>query len=68
MALQPFVGPRPRFQFLDLYTGGRTLWTGDLRVARPLPNTQNKRTQTSTPRVGIEPIPQCLSGRIQFMP
>jgi hypothetical protein len=59
MALQPFVGPRPLFQFLDLLDG-RTPWTRDQPVARPLPahriaETQNKRTQTSTPQVGFEP-------------
>jgi hypothetical protein len=27
-ALQPFVGPWPLFQFLNLYTVGRTSWTG----------------------------------------
>jgi hypothetical protein len=53
MALQPLVGPWP----LDLYAVGRTPWTGDQPVARPLPThrttqTQNKRTQTSMPRVG----------------
>jgi hypothetical protein len=37
MLLQPFVGPRPLFQFLYLYTFGRTPWTGDQHVARPLP-------------------------------
>jgi hypothetical protein len=61
MALQPFVGPWPRFQFLDLfYIIGRTPWTGDQPVARPLPahttaQKQNKRTQTSMARVGFEP-------------
>jgi hypothetical protein len=54
MALQPFVGPWPLFSFLILYTVGRTPWTGDQPVARPLPihrttQTQNKRTQTSMP-------------------
>jgi hypothetical protein len=43
-------------RFLNLYTVGRTPW----RVARPLPThrttqTQNKCTQTSKPRVGLEP-------------
>jgi hypothetical protein len=52
-------GPWPLFQFLTLYTAGRTTWTVDQLVARPLPThrttqTQNKRTQTSKPRVGIE--------------
>jgi hypothetical protein len=48
------------FSFLVIYTLGRTPWTGDQPVARPLPThrttqTQNKRTQTSMPRVGFEP-------------
>jgi hypothetical protein len=43
-----------------LYTVGRTFWTGDQPVARPLPahteqHKQNNRTQTSMPRVGFEP-------------
>jgi hypothetical protein len=52
MALQPFVGPWPLFQFLNLYTIGTTSWTGDQSVARPIPThkttqTQNGRTETS---------------------
>jgi hypothetical protein len=48
------------FSFWILYTISRTAWTGDQLVARPLPThrttqTQNKRTQTSVPRVGFEP-------------
>jgi hypothetical protein len=59
MALQPLVGSWPLFSFLILYTVGRTPWTGDQPVARPLPahrtaQTQNKRTQTSIPQVGFE--------------
>jgi hypothetical protein len=55
----PF-GPWPLFQFLNPYTVGRTPWTRDQPVARPLPahrttQTQNKRTQTSMSRVGFEP-------------
>jgi hypothetical protein len=58
MALQNFVGGR-FFSFLILYTVGRAPWTEDQPVARPLPahrtaQTQNKRTQTSMPRVGFE--------------
>jgi hypothetical protein len=35
MAVQPFVGPWPLFQFRNpIY--GRTPWTGDQPVARPL--------------------------------
>jgi hypothetical protein len=61
MAVQPFVGPWPLFQFFDLYTVGRTPWTGDQPVARSLPThrttqTQKKKhTQISMPRVGFEP-------------
>jgi hypothetical protein len=55
MALQPFVGPWPFFfRLLDPYTVGRTPWTGDQPVARPL-STQNKPTQTSIPQVEFEP-------------
>jgi hypothetical protein len=48
------------FSFLILYTVGRAPWTGDQLVARPLPThrttqTQNKRMQTSMPRLGLEP-------------
>jgi hypothetical protein len=61
MALQPFVEPWPLFQFdLFFYTVGRTPWTGEQPVARPLPahrtaQAQNKRTQTSMPQIGFEP-------------
>jgi hypothetical protein len=46
MALQPFVGPWPRLQFPNLfYADGKTPWTNDQPVARPLPTqTQNKHT------------------------
>jgi hypothetical protein len=58
MALQP-LWVLAAFS-VSLYTVGRTPWTGDQPVARPLPThrttqTQNKRTQTSMPRVGSEP-------------
>jgi hypothetical protein len=61
MALQPFVGPWPLFQFLIFYTVGRTPWMGDQPVARLLPahrtaKPQNKHTQISTPQVGFEPM------------
>jgi hypothetical protein len=49
------------FSFLILYRDGRTSWTSDQSVAKPLPTdrttqTQNKRTQTSMPRVGLGPM------------
>jgi hypothetical protein len=48
------------FSFLMIHTEGRTPWTGDQSIARPLPThrttqTQNKRTQTTMPRVEFEP-------------
>jgi hypothetical protein len=61
MTLQPFVGPWPLLQFRNLfYTAGRTPWTGNQPVVRPLPTrrttqAQNKRTQTSMSSVGFEP-------------
>jgi hypothetical protein len=53
-------GPWPLFQFLNIYTVGRTPWTGDKPVARSLPThrttqTRYKRTQICIPRVGFEP-------------
>jgi hypothetical protein len=54
----PFLGPCPLLQFLNPYTVGRIPWTGDKPVPRPLgthgtTQTQNKRTQTPTARVGF---------------
>jgi hypothetical protein len=48
------------FSFLMFYRVGRTPWTGDQPVARPLPahrtvQIQNKRTQTSMHQIGFEP-------------
>jgi hypothetical protein len=41
----PFVGPWPLFSVvLILYTVGRTPWTGDQPVARPLPTHRTTRT------------------------
>jgi hypothetical protein len=56
----PLLGLGRFFSFLVFYTVGRTLWTGDHTVARPLPahrtaETQNKNTQTSMPHAGFEP-------------
>jgi hypothetical protein len=52
-------GPWPLFQFLNLYTVGRTPWTGDQPLStHRITQTQNKRTQTSTSRVGFEPYVQ----------
>jgi hypothetical protein len=59
MAVQPLVA-WPLLQFRNIfYTDGRTPRTGDQPVTRPLPThrttqRQNKRTQTSMPRMGFE--------------
>jgi hypothetical protein len=46
MALQPFVGLWPLLQFRYLfYTDGRTPWTSDQLVARPLPTHRTTKTQ-----------------------
>jgi hypothetical protein len=53
MALQPFVGPWPLLQFRNhFYTDGKTAWTSDQPMARPLltyrtTQIQNKRTHTN---------------------
>jgi hypothetical protein len=51
VALQLFVGPWPLFQFLNQCTVGRTPWTGDQPVARPLPT--HRTTQTQNKRIDI---------------
>jgi hypothetical protein len=56
----PLLGLGRFFSFLIFYRVGRTPWKGDQPVTRPLPahrtaQTQNKSTQTSMPRVGLEP-------------
>jgi hypothetical protein len=55
----PLLGPGCFFSFVIPYTAGRTPWTGDQPVARPLPTnrateTQNKCIQTLVPRVEFE--------------
>jgi hypothetical protein len=45
MGLQPFVGPWPFFQFLNVYTVGRTPWTGDRPVAKPLHTHRTTQTE-----------------------
>jgi hypothetical protein len=60
MAVQPF-GPWPPFQILNDIHSQQDSLDGDQPVARPLSThrttqTQNKRKQTSMPRVGYEPM------------
>jgi hypothetical protein len=46
MALQPFVRPWPLIQFRNhFYADGRTPWTSDQPVAKPLPIRRTTRTQ-----------------------
>jgi hypothetical protein len=62
------------FSFLILYTDGRTAWTGDQPIARPLPThrttqTQNRRTyRYPCLEWDSNPRSQCLRERGQFMP
>jgi hypothetical protein len=59
MALQFFAGPWPLLQFRNLcYTDGRTPWTSDQPVARPLPTHRTTQTQNKSTRnhpLGFEP-------------
>jgi hypothetical protein len=57
MALQPFVGPWPLFQFLDLFTQSVGLLGRGISPSqgRYLHTGQNKRTQTSMHQVEFEP-------------
>jgi hypothetical protein len=52
-------GPWPLFQFINLYTVGRTPWTGispsQGRYLDRTAQTQDKRTQTPMPQLGFEP-------------
>jgi hypothetical protein len=57
----PLLGTGRFFNFLMVYIVGRTPWTGDQPVARPVcthrtTQTQNKRTQTPMPWVRFEPM------------
>jgi hypothetical protein len=76
LALQPPWALDSDFQFHDYFTDGRTPWTSDQLVARPLANhrttqTQNKRIHTpNIPCLVWDSNPRSLlpSERRQFMP
>jgi hypothetical protein len=61
MVLQPFVGPWPLFQFLDLFKQSVGLFQWGISQPQGLylhtgqHKTQNKSTQTSMPGMGLEP-------------
>jgi hypothetical protein len=49
VVLQPFAGSWPLLQFRNLfYTFGRTPWTSDQPITRPLPTHMSTQTQTHT--------------------
>jgi hypothetical protein len=61
MALQPFVGSWPLFQFIDLFKQsvgllGRGISPSQGSYLHTGQHKQNKRTQTSMPQVGFEPM------------
>jgi hypothetical protein len=59
------------FQFLNLYTFGRTPWMGNQPVARLLPTYRTTQTQdkfTQTAEWDSNPLCQCSSGGRQFVP
>jgi hypothetical protein len=63
----------PFFNFLILYTVGRTLSTGNQPVARQYLHTEQHKNRVDAHRHlflewNSNPRPQCLSGRNQFMP
>jgi hypothetical protein len=63
MALQPFVGPWMLFQFMNLYTVGRTPKTVYEPVANPLPTHRYPCLEWDS-----NSRSRCLSGRREFMP
>jgi hypothetical protein len=69
-----FVTHWPIFSFFIFYTLGRSPWTGDEPVARPLPaHTGVHKHRINAHRLPCfkcdsNPRPQCLSGRRLFVP
>jgi hypothetical protein len=68
MALQP-LWALVAFQFLDLFTDGRTPWTSDQLVARPLPKHRitNIHTKHPCPEWDSTPWSQRPSYRAQLL-
>jgi hypothetical protein len=54
-------------QFLDNFTDGRTPWTGDQLVARPLPTHRTNAHRHSCLEWDSKPRSQCSSGRRRFI-
>jgi hypothetical protein len=65
MALQPFVGPWPLFQFFDLIHSRQNSLDGGSALRKASTYTQNKGTQTPIPQMGFEPtIPASEQAKI----
>jgi hypothetical protein len=72
MALQSFVEPWPLFQFLILYTAGRTPWTGVSPSQGRYLNTEQHKHRINAHRYPCLELdsnqrPQCSSKRRRFM-
>jgi hypothetical protein len=74
IVLRPFVWPWPLAQFHNrFYTDGRTAWTSDQPVPRPLPTHRTTQPQTHTHRHPClewdsNPRSQRSSEQRKFMP
>jgi hypothetical protein len=74
LSIYRYCRPWPLFRFLNLYTDGRTPWTEDVPVVRPLSTHRTTQTQnTQTHRHPYfewysNPRSQRSSGRRRFMP
>jgi hypothetical protein len=55
MALQSFVGPWPLFSFLIFYTVGKTPWTRDQPITRPIPAHTGQHKHSIKSQAGFEP-------------
>jgi hypothetical protein len=61
VVLQPFVGPWTLLQFCNpIHTVGRTPWTGDQPVARPLLTHRIDAHRHSCLKLDSKPRPQCV--------
>jgi hypothetical protein len=66
--LAPILEHRADYSVSWSFTGGRTPWTGDQLVARPLPVHKHRKTRTHIPRRDSTPQSRPPSDRRLFMP